>query len=80
MIAGWISLAGWSVMVIALIVIFVLGHAAVTAIPRPDDLRPDLEPTRILWAAVMLAVGMVGFLVGVIAGIVWIVQAFTGGA
>lgn len=78
--AGIISLAAFAVAAAALVYVLVLGYRATTEIPTPYNLRPELEPKRIMRAGIGLLVLMISLLAGVISGIVWIVTAFTGGA
>lgn len=78
--AGEIAIVSIALAIASMIVLFVLGYRAVTAIPTAENLRPDLEPKRIMRAGLLVIVIVVGWIVGIIAGIVWIVQMFTGGA
>lgn len=80
MIAGTVSLTAFAVAAFALVYVLVLGFQATTEVPTAENFRPELEPKRIARAGIGFIILMISLLVGVIAGIVWIVQAFTGGA
>ena len=76
--SGIVALVAFGIAIVATVTMFVLGFRAVMAIPTPDNLRPDLEPKRIIAAAVSCAIAVVGWLVGIIAGFTWIVETIAG--
>jgi hypothetical protein len=77
---GEIALVALAVAVVAMIALVMVGYLAVNARPTLDNLRPDVEPRRVLTGLVLMLAAAVAWIVFLVAGVVWIVQAFTGGA
>lgn len=77
---GEIALIAIGIGIVSMITLFVIGYRATMEIPTAENFHPELEPKRIMRAGVLFLVIVVAWIVGIVSGIVWIVQSFTGGA
>lgn len=75
--AGLVALLAFALLVVSIVVVFSVGFRAATRRPTPTNLRPELAPKYTTTAFVFVLVAVVSSLVGVIAGIVWLVETIT---